>query len=132
MLYKISACLWKGSHMVKNSKFLWIVGSIYVFLPILFFKLKPVFIVGLISIYFLFLINESNKTKLLLYLYIFSSSLFGISMFNIKLFDIILVFLFFYLLFTRKLTVIFSTDLSLFYFFCVLIIKNYFLNNNFY
>lgn len=116
--------------MVEKNKLLWIVGGIYVLLPILFFKVKTVFIIGLVSIYFLFLISEKNKTKLLVFLYIFSSSLFGISLFNIKFFDIILVLLFLYLLLTRKLAVIFSTDLSLFYFFGVLIIFEFILNRD--
>ena len=105
--------------LLNKKKYIYTIGALYVLLPLSFFKAKVLFIFSLVALVLLIFAWIKNLFLKMIFLYLFSASLFGLSFGGIKLFDIIVIFSFIYLCISHNMKVIITNYINWFYFFMV-------------
>lgn len=103
----------------NNKNYIYIIGTLYVLLPLLFFKAKILFVFSIIVLVLLILFWIKESFSRIFFLYLFSASLFGLSIGGIKLFDIIAIIAFVYLCISHNMRTIIATNINWFYFFII-------------
>ena len=109
----------------NKKKYTYIIGALYILLPLLFFKAKILFVLSIVILVLLIVFWIKEPLLRMFFLYLFSASLFGLSVGGIKLFDIIVIIAFIYLCMSHNMQTIITSSINWFYFFLIYVFLSF-------